>query len=52
MFGPLKYIFYLIILAILGYAALFILPSFIFVEQFETTQEVKLPTPQLLDEKS
>ena len=49
MFGPLKYIFYAIILIVLGYAALFILPSFITVEQFETTQDVKLPKPQLLD---
>lgn len=52
MFGPLKYIFYLIILAILGYVALFILPSFIVVEQFEASQSIDLPAPQLLHETS
>lgn len=49
MFGPLKYIFYAFILAALGYAALFILPSFINVDHVEITQEVTLPTPTLVD---
>lgn len=50
MFGPLKYIFYLIILAILGYVGLLVLPNFIGVEQVETRQVIAPPQPQLLDE--
>lgn len=50
MFGPLKYIFYLIVLAILGYVALYILPSFMNVEQIDKVKSIELPKPQLVDQ--
>lgn len=50
LFGPLKYIFYLIILSLVGYGILLALPSFVEVEQIEVTTQVTLPTPQLVDE--
>lgn len=48
MFGPLKYLFYMLILAGVGYAGLYIMPSFTQVEQFEVEQKVKLPKPKLI----
>lgn len=48
MFGPLKYLLYLFILACLVYAGLYIMPSFTKVEQIEAEQSIKLPKPQLV----
>ncbi|MGL1920589.1 MAG: hypothetical protein OCD03_06155 [Hyphomicrobiales bacterium] len=48
MFGPLKYIFYMLILAGLTYLALYILPSFFTADQIQIKQEITLPKPQLV----
>lgn len=49
MFGPLKYILYACIIAAIGYAALYYLPNYVQVQQYESKQNIDIKTPILLN---
>ncbi|MCJ8324020.1 MAG: hypothetical protein HRU29_14730 [Rhizobiales bacterium] len=49
MFGPLKYILYACILGAIAYTALYYLPNYMQVQQYETTQNIEIKKPILLN---